>query len=242
LIVFDLVGNNENDPVYQTLTMENGARQYDFMKSVVEAALKLGRPFLSTQVIKSLNYHAIACLHPYAGEFRPCQVWVGPHTPPAEYRVQALMDDFVNFVNLNLQAADPVALAAYVLWRFNWIHPFINGNGRTARAACYFILCIKAGVWLPGNVILPELIKRERHKYQIALRVADATNGSDLRLVHALLADLLHEQLNGSAPANGGAWATVAPPEPDVAAPADGHQAPDGGPPVDPPPPPPAPI
>ncbi|MGH7294224.1 MAG: Fic family protein, partial [Polyangiaceae bacterium] len=24
--------------------------------------------------------------------------------------------------------------AAYALWRFNWIHPFAGGNGRTARA------------------------------------------------------------------------------------------------------------
>ncbi|CAG9256048.1 Fic family protein [Paraburkholderia caribensis] len=209
MIVFDLVQDNENHPVYQTLTMENGSRQYEFLKSVVDAAVALGRPFLSTQVIKALNYHAIACLHAYAGEFRPCQVYVGPHTPPPEYRVQALMDDFVNVVNRNLEAADPVAMAAYVLWRFNWIHPFINGNGRTARAACYFILCVKAGGWLSGNVILPELIKRERIKYQEGLRRADGTNGGDISLLHALLADLLHEQLHGQPPANGGHWAVV---------------------------------
>jgi hypothetical protein len=209
MIVFELVGENENHPIYQTLTMENGARQYDFLKSAVEASIALGRPFLSTQVIKALNYHAIACLHAYAGEFRPCQVYVGNHTPPAEYRVQALMDDFVNWVNRNLESADPVALAAFALWRFNWIHPFINGNGRTARAACYFILCIKAGGWLPGSVILPELIKRERVRYVSGLQFADATGG-DLRLLHGLLSDLLFEQLHGMPPADGGAWAAAA--------------------------------
>jgi len=196
VIVFDLAGDDENHPVYQTLTIQNGARQYDFLKSVVEAAVALGRPFLSSQVLKALNYHAIACLHAYAGEFRPCQVYVGNHQPPPEYRVQALMDDFVNQVNRNWETTDPVVLAAWVLWRLNWIHPFINGNGRTARAACYFVLCLKAGTWLPGNVIVPELIKRERQRYEQGLQHADATGG-DVSLLHALLSDLLNEQLNG---------------------------------------------
>jgi Fic family protein len=65
------------------------------------------------------------------------------------------MDDSVNQVNLWWQSADPVALATFVLWRLNNIHPFINGNGRTARAATYFVLCVKAGGWLQGTTILP---------------------------------------------------------------------------------------
>lgn len=203
MIVFELVNQNENDPVYQTLTIENGNRQYDFLKSIVDASLRLGRPFLSSQVLKALNYHAIACLHGYAGEFRPCQVYVGHHQPPPEHRVQALMDDFVNLANRNWETTDPVVLAAWVLWRLNWVHPFINGNGRTARAACYFVLCVKAGGWLPGSVILPELIKRERQRYEQGLQYADSPNG-DISQLHALLSELLDEQLNGhaAAPAN----------------------------------------
>ncbi|MEX1365172.1 MAG: Fic family protein [Nannocystaceae bacterium] len=30
------------------------------------------------------------------------------------------------------------AFDKYTLWRLNWIHPFVEGNGRTARAACYY--------------------------------------------------------------------------------------------------------
>ena len=62
-------------------------------------------------------------------------VTVGDYHPPEHYRVQALMDDFVNNVNRSWENADPVVLATLVLWRLNNIHPFINGNGRTARAA-----------------------------------------------------------------------------------------------------------
>ena len=36
-------------------------------------------------------------------------------------------------------------LAAFTLWRMCWIHPFIEGNGRIVRAACYYVMCVKAG-------------------------------------------------------------------------------------------------
>ncbi|MGH6935150.1 MAG: Fic family protein [Methylocella sp.] len=103
------------------------------------------RNFISHTILKALNFHAIACLHVNAGEYRPCSVQVGSHNPPEHYRVSALMDDFVNEVNLQWDRTDEVVLASLVLWKLNYIHPFINGNGRTARAACHIVLCVKAG-------------------------------------------------------------------------------------------------
>jgi Fic family protein len=126
---------------------------------------------------------------------------VGDYRPPEHYRVPALMDDFVNEVNRAWQTSDPVVLASYVLWKMNHIHPFINGNGRTARAACYFVLCVKAGGWLPGEVILPELIRQHREEYVAALKHADAAAKSGslgLEPLHALLSTLLNEQIGAS--------------------------------------------
>lgn len=202
MILFELIGD-ENHPSYQTLAVSNGNRQYDFLHSIVDTATAIGRPFLSEHVIKALNFQAITCLHTNAGEYRPCPVTVGAHTPPAHYRVDALMEDFVNVVNRTWSESDPVALASYVLWRLNYIHPFINGNGRTARAACYFVLCLHVGQLLPGKTILPELIKRERPRYVNALRTADqsfAAGGLDLSDLHALLSDLIYEQIHGTPP------------------------------------------
>lgn len=108
------------------------------------------------------------------------------------------MDDFVNMVNRIWETTDAVVLAAYVLWRLNYIHPFINGNGRTARATCYFVLCVKLGNLLPGTKILPELLKENRAAYVAALRHVDASvgpGGPDLTPLHALLSDLLDQQL-----------------------------------------------
>ncbi|PDS68069.1 Fic family protein [Rhizobium phaseoli] len=195
MILFELTGT-ENNIVYQKLAIANGNRQYDFLKSIVESSLEIGRPFLSQHVIKALNFQAITCLHTNAGEYRPCPVEVRDYHPPEHYRVGALMDDFVNSVNRNWEASDPVVLASFVLWRLNHIHPFINGNGRTARAACYFVLCLKLSALLPGEKILPELLTENRERYVIALRAVDASLPNlDLSPLHALLSELLNQQV-----------------------------------------------
>ena len=202
MILFEITGN-ESHPTYQELEISNGNRQYDFLRSIVAAALAMQRPFLSSHVIKALNFHAITCLHTNPGEFRPCPVTVGEYMPPAHYRVQALMDDLVNQVNRAWETTDPVVLSAYVLWRLNNIHPFINGNGRTARAASYFVLCVKAGAWLPGITILPELLRRNRDEYVAALKKADQSdeNGKpNLADLHILISRLLEEQLKSVTP------------------------------------------
>lgn len=197
MILFDFSGN-ENDPVYQELMISNGDRHYQFLRSVVVAAAKSQKPFLSQTVIKALNYHAIACLHPYAGEYRPCAVKVGADFVPVDhYQVSSLMEDFVNSVNRMWDATDAILLASVVLWRLNNIHPFINGNGRTARAASYFVLCLKLGVWPRGTTILPELIRQNHDEYVAALKAADAAAAAgkiDMSALEALITKLLEEQ------------------------------------------------
>jgi hypothetical protein len=200
VIIYELV-NTENHPVYRALEVSNGNRQYDFLRSIVQASLDMGKPFLSQHVIKAFNFHAITCLHTNPGEYRPCEVTVGQHRPPAHYRVSALMDDFVNTINRAWDQTDPVVLATYVLWRINNIHPFINGNGRTARAACYFTLCLRVGNLLPGETTIPELIRRDREEYCAALQLAhDSFNAGalDLSVLHALISRLVEEQLQSA--------------------------------------------
>lgn len=195
MILFELTGTEAN-PSYQKLAIANSNRQYDFLKSIVETSLEIGRPFLSQHVIKALNFQAITCLHTNAGEYRPCPVTVGAYEPPQHYRVSALMDDFVNTVNRNWESLDPVVLASFVLWRLNHIHPFINGNGRTARAACYFVLCLKLGALLPGEKILPELLTENRSRYVTALQEVDASLPNlNLAPLHTLLSELLDIQV-----------------------------------------------
>ena len=158
---------------------------------------------ISTAIIAALNAHAIACLHVNAGQYRPCQVTVGDYTPPEYYRVPELMNAFIDEVNHAWLHTDSVALAAHVLWRLNSIHPFINGNGRTARALCYFVICVNAEGMLSGKTTLPELIRRDHDEYVKHLKDADqkAAAGDQTAVagLHAFLVRLLNEQLASAA-------------------------------------------
>ena len=204
--LYELTGGTESHPVYQTVVEANGHRHYHFLFSMIRAALEIQRPVISQAIIKAIHFHATAGLHYTAGAYRPCEVDVRNakgeivYRPPQHHRVQALMDDFVNMVNWRWQSTDSVELAAYALWRINHIHPFINGNGRTARAVCYFVLCVKSGGLLPGKEILPELLRRNgtRNRYRSALRKAD---GEKLELLIELIRELLAAQIASSNPA-----------------------------------------
>ena len=83
------------------------------------------------------------------------------------------MDQFFSFIYENWYIPNPTLLPAYALWRLNWIHPFVEGNGRTARAACYYLICLRHGGLLPGSKIVPERIRDDRTPYYAALRSAD---------------------------------------------------------------------
>lgn len=197
MLLFEIVGTEKN-PIYEDLSIDNLERQYDFLRSIVNAAVKVPHPMISPAIIKALNFHAIACLHVHAGEYRPCAVTVGEYLPPDHHRVAKLMNHFISQVNNIWHQTDPISLAAFSLWMLNRIHPFINGNGRTARALCYFIICVKLGGWLRGETVLPELIRRNRDEYVGLLKGVDASmeaGALDLTQLHGFLARLLDEQL-----------------------------------------------
>ena len=201
MIVHDLT-RGEAHISYQKLEASNGQRHYDFLRSIVEVSLEMDRPFLSQTVLKALNFHAIACLHSNAGMYRPCKIAVGETNDfPQPWQLPDLMDDFVNLVNRRWAESDPLVLAAFVLWRLNRIHPFINGNGRTARAACLFVLCLKAGGWLPYSPILPELIRTDRAEYIAILKDIDKSEVDgklDLQPLIDFLSKLIQQQVEAT--------------------------------------------
>ena len=197
MILYELF-QTEATPAYKALEITNGDRQYDFMRSLIGAAIATNKIFLSQHVIKMLNFHAIACLHTAAGEYRPCPVKVGAHNPPQHFQITPLMDDFINDVNVNWEKVDPLSMATYVYWRINYIHPFINGNGRTARVAAFYVLCLRNGGLMQGNPALPALLKREKDACCIALQTAhDSFNagGVNLQPLHDIFVALMNEQL-----------------------------------------------
>ncbi len=192
------ITRTEDDPSYQRLESDNLDRQYDFLFSVIAAALGVGHRKVSAGIINALNYHAIACLHRGAGELRIVPIEVGGYRPPHHDQVPALMDEFIELLNRNWETASYATLATYALWRLNFIHPFVNGNGRTARALCYYIICVKSGGLLRGAPALPELMRRKRREYVRLLQHADsayeASDPNFLSDLHDFVMRLLEEQ------------------------------------------------
>ncbi len=186
----------EDNPLYKERAAGNTERYYSFLLSMADTAIKQGSQWLSESLIKAFNYHAIVGLHNEAGQYRTYNFPrpVGNHEPPTHHLVSSLMNDFINEGNWIWAASDAIGLAAHALWRINFIHPFVNGNGRTARAVCYYILCGKFGALLPGKTIVPVLMTEGHNRalYYDALSKADQ---GDFQPLHALVQELLTAQL-----------------------------------------------
>lgn len=68
------------------------------------------------------------------GLFRPYQVKVGMHTPPAPKDVPRLMAELLEWLNGSGRAWSAVVSSAILHYQFEFIHPFGDGNGRVGRA------------------------------------------------------------------------------------------------------------
>lgn len=189
----------QDDPdLFHRIQEQNLNRQYGLLLNCIEVGIEKGPASFDKYFLWSLNHVAVANLCQLGGRFRKEPVSIGNHEPPHFREVDDLMDRFIATVQENWFNLTPQALAAYGLWRLNWIHPFVDGNGRTARAACYFLVCARAGAFLPGRKILPERIRDSRTEYIAALREADESwerGALDFSKMEAYLSRLLSEQL-----------------------------------------------
>lgn len=164
-----------DDPEFFARVQEqNLLRQYDLLANCVEIGHRKGIEAFDKYTLWSLNAAAVSNIAQFGGRFREQPIYVGHHRPPHFSTVGNHMDQFISLIHENWDIIDhPTILPAYALWRMNWIHPFIEGNGRTARAACYYLICLRAGQLLPGKKIVPERIRENRVPYYAALQAAD---------------------------------------------------------------------
>jgi Fic family protein len=147
------------------------AKAYDFM---LEAARSKPVDF-SESVIQRLHrlfYQSID--EDKAGVYRDIQVFISgtDYVPPAPEEVPSLMAAFVNQLNTQWFRLHPVHLAAFAHKRLADIHPFIDGNGRTARLLMNLVL-INRGYQI---VIIPSVMRLD---YMLALKKAQTGTGND---------------------------------------------------------------
>lgn len=129
----------------------------------------------------------------HAGQYRKTGVTIAgsKHRPPEAIEVPALMKEMVQKYNTAWQNKHPVERAALLHWHFTCIHPFIDGNGRTARLLMNFSLMQKG--------YPPVIFKKEdRLKYLDALEKASVEGELDnfLELTTRAAAESINRFLN----------------------------------------------
>lgn len=206
---WDLIDGN----VAHEIEVLNYSNQVNVIEALVRfilhhagAAAGASCPQLPTEkALKELHRTGTLFLLAEPGVYRTEQVWVKKgdgtivHTPPPPEEVQSNMDGFFAELMSMWNEADAIGIAAYCLWMLNWVHPFKNGNGRTARGFSYACLSLKLGFVLPGSPTVIDLVMSNRPEYQAALKEADVgyekTGKANLARMNAFIGNLLVMQL-----------------------------------------------
>lgn len=183
---------------------KNGVHQFEMVLEMIQSHISPNKkPFiLKSSVILRLQEAALRGIHPLAGTFRNTAVSItgSRHAPPEPLTVADEITDLCSYVNENWDKRDALHLAAYLLWKLNWIHPFADGNGRTARATSYLVMSIKLDSVLRGTPTIPEQIANDKGPYYDALEAADvewAKGVVGVEKLEQMLEAMLQRQLLG---------------------------------------------
>lgn len=91
------------------------------------------------------------------------------HTPPAYKEINKWLNDLCAFVNNDNDEffIHPIIKGMIIHFMLSYIHPFVDGNGRTARSLVYWYM-IKKGYWLTEYLSISRIIYRSKKKYETA--------------------------------------------------------------------------
>lgn len=134
---------------------------------------------LSSNTIISLHQMVLRSIEDeWAGRYRTGGVRIvgANFTPPNALRVFDMIEELVSCIKENKLRLNPILLATLFHHRFVWIHPFVDGNGRTIRLAMNLLL-IQGGY--PPAIILGT----DRAKYYQALNLANRGKFNKLSLL-----------------------------------------------------------
>jgi Fic family protein len=103
-----------------------------------------------------------------AGHYRNANVMImgAVHLPPSAIKIPKLMAEFLEWYYEHKSKLSIVELAGWVHYKLVYIHPFIDGNGRTARLLMNLIL-------LQNGYPPAAILNIDRRKYYQVLKEAD---------------------------------------------------------------------
>ncbi|WP_163970416.1 Fic family protein [Oceanobacillus halotolerans] len=173
------------------LEVINHSEAIDFVQECVTT-----NQSINEYILKRIHFLIIKNIdNKNAGNYRQVNVRISgsEHTPPHFLQVQNEIDRLFTWYNEKKEQLHPVELAALFHFKFVYIHPFSDGNGRIARLIMNLILM--------ENGYPPAIVKAEneqRIKYYETLEMASLKQDVEpfVRLISDCVEDSLRAYLH----------------------------------------------
>lgn len=169
--VEDVLGGKKitaEDQDIQEIVNYNRALEY------VQKLVKTKDNSISENLIRKINAIVLKDIKErIAGKYRMKQVIVGDYLPPEHFQVSPLMKEFVEWFRKPYPPnLSPILYTGIAHYQLVAIHPFEDGNGRTARILTTLML-IQHGYDMTSFFALESYYNRNRKAYYEALNSAD---------------------------------------------------------------------
>lgn len=185
-----------NKSLKEHFEVVNHGKAIEFLEGYIQKRKLLDEDFileLHSHILKNIDDDQAGCYRNVA-----VRILGAVHLPPNPGKIPDMMKEFLSWFYSKQHVLPIPVLAALVHYRFVYIHPFIDGNGRTARLLMNLVL-IQNG--FPPAVIL----NLDRKKYYRVLRKADQGNLEDfVNFVGRAIERSLTIYLNTLSPPNEG--------------------------------------
>lgn len=185
LVVKEGVTVGSGKPIRDVMAAQGYAAGFDAIFDFVE-----GQADLSEALILGFHkYVMLGALPEFCGVFRDHNVRIiGTTCKTAEYwEIPQKINDLVNWFNNPSNLLHPIEKASLFHAKYETIHPFSDGNGRTGRLLLNYML-VREGYW-PVNIRYAE----DQERYYDALATFNSNESADA--LTSLIAERAVEQL-----------------------------------------------
>lgn len=102
------------------------------------------------------------------------------HRPPSYSDIPQFVDDLCSFFNASQPPTfiHPIIRGIVIHFMLAYMHPFVDGNGRTSRALFYWYM-LREGYWLTEYLSISRIIYRSKNSYEKAFLCSEA-DGMDI--------------------------------------------------------------
>lgn len=155
--------------IAETLEAKNHPEAIEFVEKLADAKSEL-----TEDAVLQVHRLMMSNIAEDAGRYRTVGVRItgASFVPPPSSEVRPRINELLKWLRENPDELTPIELAAVFHHRFVQIHPFSEGNGRTAR------LLMNAMLMKDGYPFIVTVLNRDRPRYLKTLMEADFGNNS----------------------------------------------------------------